>query len=99
MNHANFDDCIPPSDHTAASNELIADDEYNYFHNSPHESDPSIQTTTIQDFNYTNLEDEVVVDSVPTSRIHKYHPQSNIIGSLNERITRGKNDNANICLY
>jgi len=109
--HANFDDCIPPADPPTTSkspnaiedilehDELIADDGYKYFHSSPHESDPSIQTKNIQDFNYTNLEDEVIVDSVPTSRIQKYHPQSNIIGNVNVRITRSKSDSANVCLF
>ncbi|KAK1414914.1 hypothetical protein QVD17_30677 [Tagetes erecta] len=59
----------------------------------------SIHTTTVQDFNYTNLENEVDVDPAPVSRTLRSLSQSNIIGSLHERVTRSKSTNTNICLY
>lgn len=53
----------------------------------------------MQDLNLSNLDDEIQVEVIPTSRIYKNHPQSNIIGDLNERITRSMNKTTNVCLF
>lgn len=54
-------------DEFLSSGELISDERYSYFHNSPHESYPSIKTTNVLNFNYTNLHEKVILDQVPTS--------------------------------
>lgn len=82
-----------------AIGEHIVDEGYSYFHNSPHEIDPSTRTNIVQDLNITNLNDETHVNSVPTLRIDKNHPQSNIISDLHERITKSKSVTAHVWLF
>jgi len=45
------------------------------------------------------MEVKVQGGGLPTSRIHKNHPTSQIIGPLNQRTMRSQTEQANICLY
>lgn len=41
------------------SGDLIIDEVYNYFHNFPHETDPSIRANKVQDISFTYLGEDV----------------------------------------
>ncbi|KAK1411713.1 hypothetical protein QVD17_38273 [Tagetes erecta] len=89
-----------PNDGGSAQNQPSSDpnvevvpESFNYFINSP-EQVPNFTphaSTILQDLpnlNQSNLETQVQGDSIPTHRVHRNHPLSQIIGPLNQRTMR-----------
>ncbi|KAK1414965.1 hypothetical protein QVD17_30731 [Tagetes erecta] len=77
---------------------------FDYFINSPDQV-PNFTphtSTILQDLpnlNMSNLETQVQGESIPTHRVHRNHPLSQIIGPLNQRTMRSQTEHANVCLY
>ncbi|KAK1419452.1 hypothetical protein QVD17_28620 [Tagetes erecta] len=110
----NFDDVNPqnsPNDGGSFQNQPSSDpnvevipESFDYFINSP-EQVPNFTphtSTILQDLpnlNQSNLETQVQGDSIPTHRVHRNHPLSQIICPLNQRTMRSQIEHANICLY
>ncbi|KAK1415001.1 hypothetical protein QVD17_30770 [Tagetes erecta] len=82
----------------------VVPETFDYFINSP-EQVPNFTphtSTILQDLpnlNQSNLESQVQGDAIPTHRVHRNHPLSQIIGSLNQRTMRSQTEHANVCLY
>ncbi|KAK1419497.1 hypothetical protein QVD17_28669 [Tagetes erecta] len=82
----------------------VIPESFDYFINSPDQVPNFTPHTSsiLQDLpnlNQSNLESQVQGDVIPTHRIHKKHPVSQIIGPLNQRTTRSQTEQANVCLY
>ncbi|KAI3686168.1 hypothetical protein L1987_79841 [Smallanthus sonchifolius] len=62
--------------------------------------DSSTMNEETPDQNQSNLEQGIQLEVVPAQRIHKEHPQENIIGQIHQGVlTRSKYHEANICLF
>ncbi|KAI3808109.1 hypothetical protein L1987_24052 [Smallanthus sonchifolius] len=62
--------------------------------------DSSTMIEETSDQNQSNLEQGIQLEVVPAQRIHKAHPQENIIGQVHQGVlTRSKSHEANICLF
>ncbi|KAK1429889.1 hypothetical protein QVD17_12206 [Tagetes erecta] len=78
----------------------VIQESFDYFINSP-EQVPNFTphvSTILQDLpnlNQSNLETQVQGDSIPTHRVHRNHPLSQIIGPLNQRTMRSQTEHAN----
>jgi hypothetical protein len=64
------------------------------------DSDSSNDVVSKTNENITNLEDTIQVDTVPVSRINKYHPLDVVIGSIVDGVqTRSQSGTINTYLY